>query len=815
MTQKYLNNFQTQFIAAVKAAPDTASPATELDYGILRVSDGAAGVLLNPAAGDWYVLTAFKRSGSAESDYEILRITAVDNSVLGECRLTVQRGQEGTAPKAYAAGDIVELRLTAGGISQYVQDSDPRMTNARPPTGAAGGVLSGTYPNPTFAQAMATAADLNGKVDKVTGKVLSSNDFTNDQVAKLAGIAEQATKNATDAQLRDRATHTGAQAISTVTGLQTALDAKAPTANPTFTGTVSGVTKAHVGLGNVDNTSDANKPVSTAQQAALEGKVSVVAGKQLSTEDYTTAEKTKLAGIATGATANDTDANLKNRANHTGTQAISTVSGLQTALDGKQLATVFSTTAPASPVYGQEWVDTTDEDGLIRYTWTPNGSGGGNWVNIDSDTGIEEAPADGKTYGRKNAAWSEITAGGQEVGDILFTARTPPSPPYLLANGAVYLRSAYPALSAVMPVPPATDPVTRIGNPDVLPANFMASGQSPAWSPDGQYLTVSHGSTPFITTYKRSGDAFTKLANPATLPGAGATGVAWSPDGTHLAVGTSNAAPYLYIYRRDGDVLTRITTIDVAVASPVVSVAYSDNGQYLAVRASTSGTNSLYIYKRSGEDYVRLSNPATGAPSGSVGSVVWGGSDTYLAMSDANNSTTICVLKRDGDTFTRLANVTATATVLNLAFSKSGDYLVVVLTASTALNVFKRSGDTFTAMTAPAALAGNGQAAAFSPDDKYLGVAHATSPYVTLYQRSGDTFTKLPNVASPMAGTGTGVSFWFGPSAMDNFMAVNSGTTPYIGFYRDGYSYNPLTELQVPDYSAVAALQTKAYIKAA
>lgn len=43
----------------------------------------------------------------------------------------------------------------------------------------------------------------------------------------------------------------------------------------------------------------------------------------------------KLGGIEEGATANDTDANLKNRANHTGTQAISTVSGLQTALDDK------------------------------------------------------------------------------------------------------------------------------------------------------------------------------------------------------------------------------------------------------------------------------------------------------------------------------------------------------------------------------------------------------------------------------------------------------------------------------------------------
>lgn len=41
---------------------------------------------------------------------------------------------------------------------------------------------------------------------------------------KLDGIVAGATKNATDAQLRDRSTHTGSQVISTVTGLQAALD---------------------------------------------------------------------------------------------------------------------------------------------------------------------------------------------------------------------------------------------------------------------------------------------------------------------------------------------------------------------------------------------------------------------------------------------------------------------------------------------------------------------------------------------------------------------------------------------------------------
>ena len=62
--------------------------------------------------------------------------------------------------------------------------------------------------------------------------------------------------------------------------------------------------KTVISLENVDNTSDVNKPISTATQTALDNKVDKVTGKGLSTEDYTTAEKSKLAGIAAGATAN-------------------------------------------------------------------------------------------------------------------------------------------------------------------------------------------------------------------------------------------------------------------------------------------------------------------------------------------------------------------------------------------------------------------------------------------------------------------------------------------------------------------------------
>jgi hypothetical protein len=58
-------------------------------------------------------------------------------------------------------------------------------------------------------------------------------------------------------------------------------------------------------------------------------------------------DKSKLDGIASGATANSSDATLLNRANHTGTQAISTISGLQTALDAKAATSSLGTAAAA------------------------------------------------------------------------------------------------------------------------------------------------------------------------------------------------------------------------------------------------------------------------------------------------------------------------------------------------------------------------------------------------------------------------------------------------------------------------------------
>lgn len=139
--------------------------------------------------------------------------------------------------------------------------------------------------------------------DGTTFKQYSATEKT-----KLAGIASGATANSTDATLLNRANHTGTQLASTISDFSTAADARITAATgtsiqgydadlaaigalspvnddllqrkagvwtnrtPAQVKTDLALTKTDVGLANVDNTSDANKPISTATQTALDTK---------------------------------------------------------------------------------------------------------------------------------------------------------------------------------------------------------------------------------------------------------------------------------------------------------------------------------------------------------------------------------------------------------------------------------------------------------------------------------------------------------------------------------------------------------------
>jgi hypothetical protein len=106
------------------------------------------------------------------------------------------------------------------------------------------------------ATAAAIAATLPEATPNVAGK-LSVGDKT-----KIDSIASNATANASDAELRDRATHTGEQAISTVTGLQTALDGKEAA------GAAASAQSAAISAAATDATTKANAAQSAAISAA-------------------------------------------------------------------------------------------------------------------------------------------------------------------------------------------------------------------------------------------------------------------------------------------------------------------------------------------------------------------------------------------------------------------------------------------------------------------------------------------------------------------------------------------------------------------
>ena len=154
--------------------------------------------------------------------------------------------------------------------------------------------------------------------------------------------------NVSAAALRDRSTHTGTQAIETVAGLALSLDGKQDEL-------VSGVNIKTVNGVSLLGGGDIPIAGGGAGVSSVNGQTGVAVLDADDISDTSTAKKftsaaeiAKLAGIAAGATVNDTDANLKNRANHTGTQASSTISDFNSASDARIAAAAGASVASLS-----------------------------------------------------------------------------------------------------------------------------------------------------------------------------------------------------------------------------------------------------------------------------------------------------------------------------------------------------------------------------------------------------------------------------------------------------------------------------------
>lgn len=195
-----------------------------------------------------------------------------------------------TAAEAAAAAPVQSVNGQTGDVA---------ITKADVGLGSADNTSDADKPISTAQQAA-----LNGKVDKVAGMGLSSNDFTDPLRDKLIGL---------------EGTHWRGTFVS-LAALQAGVTAPAA-------GDYADVDT--VGADVVRYIWDATDGTWAAQS----GEAAPITASQTKllyesnpdTNAFTDADEAKLDGIESGATANSTDAHLLNRANHTGTQAGTTV----------------------------------------------------------------------------------------------------------------------------------------------------------------------------------------------------------------------------------------------------------------------------------------------------------------------------------------------------------------------------------------------------------------------------------------------------------------------------------------------------------
>ena len=117
-----------------------------------------------------------------------------------------------------------------------------------------------------------------GNVDNtsdVTKPISSATQAALDLKANAADVNAALDLKASAAMLAAHMAITVDTSMLATKAALTDLNNFAPINSPSFTGTVSGVTKEMVGLGSVDNSSDAAKPISTATQAALISKAPI------------------------------------------------------------------------------------------------------------------------------------------------------------------------------------------------------------------------------------------------------------------------------------------------------------------------------------------------------------------------------------------------------------------------------------------------------------------------------------------------------------------------------------------------------------
>jgi uncharacterized protein (TIGR02145 family) len=243
--------------------------------GIVPVTLGGTGV--NSLAGLKTSLAIDKINNTSDTDKPISNLTqtALDlksNATDVATSLSLKLNKADTS----TLSNRIDLKSNASDVTTSLA----LKANLASPTFT--GTVSGITKTMVGLANVDNTSDVNKPVSTLAQTALDLKSNTSDVTTSLALKANLASPTFTGTVSGITSSMVGLGNVNNTTDLlkpistatQTALDLKAPLASPTFTGTVAGIDKTMVGLGNVDNTSDVNKPVSTAAQTALDLKAS-------------------------------------------------------------------------------------------------------------------------------------------------------------------------------------------------------------------------------------------------------------------------------------------------------------------------------------------------------------------------------------------------------------------------------------------------------------------------------------------------------------------------------------------------------------
>jgi hypothetical protein len=159
------------------------------------------------------------------------------------------------------------------------QASDITTNNAKvSDTGTPAILSNGTVPS---LNSGITDAEVRTLIGAGTSNLVIGTTATTAKAGNITTITTQQTSDITANNAKISFDNVSSSRLANTSGTNTGdqdLSSYAPLNSPTFTGTVSGINKTMIGLANVDNTTDLNKPISTSTQTALNSKADLIDG---------------------------------------------------------------------------------------------------------------------------------------------------------------------------------------------------------------------------------------------------------------------------------------------------------------------------------------------------------------------------------------------------------------------------------------------------------------------------------------------------------------------------------------------------------